>query len=76
MQADFNLVEGHVLTAGFDWLRDEVRSDTAYDESSRDNKAGFVQYQGRFGNQSFEASVRRDDNEQFGGHTTGGGAWG
>ncbi|MEI2433141.1 TonB-dependent vitamin B12 receptor [Lysobacter yananisis] len=76
LQADFNLFDGHVLSAGFDWLRDEVRSDTTYDERSRDNKAGFVQYQGRFGNQSFEASVRRDDNEQFGGHTTGGAAWG
>ncbi|MEH6415757.1 TonB-dependent vitamin B12 receptor [Pseudomonas sp. CGJS7] len=76
LQADFNLFEGHVLTAGFDWLRDRVDSNTTYDEIERDNKAGFVQYQGRFGNQSFEASVRRDDNEQFGGHTTGGAAWG
>ncbi|MBW8811095.1 MAG: TonB-dependent receptor, partial [Lysobacter sp.] len=76
LQADFNLFEGHTLTAGFDWLRDEVDSNTVYDELERDNKAGFVQYQGRFGNQSFEASVRRDDNEQFGGHTTGGAAWG
>lgn len=76
LQADFNLFEGHVLSAGFDWLRDRVDSDTIYDERERDNKAGFVQYQGRFGNQSFEASLRRDDNEQFGGHTTGGAAWG
>jgi vitamin B12 transporter len=76
LQADFTLAEGHLLTAGFDWLRDRVDSDTSYDETDRDNKAGFVQYQGRFGNQSFEASVRRDDNEQFGGHTTGGAAWG
>ncbi|ALN82463.1 TonB-dependent vitamin B12 receptor [Lysobacter antibioticus] len=76
LQGDFTLAEGHVLTAGFDWLRDRVDSDTVYDESERDNKAGFVQYQGRFGAQSFEASLRRDDNEQFGGHTTGGAAWG
>src|SRR5690606_23049972 len=29
-----------------------------------------------FGAQSLQASVRRDDNEQFGGHTTGAAAWG
>jgi vitamin B12 transporter len=76
LQADFNLFESNTLTAGLDWLRDRVDSNTVYDELERDNKAGFVQYQGRFGNQSFEASLRRDDNEQFGGHTTGGVAWG
>ncbi|MEI2456764.1 TonB-dependent vitamin B12 receptor [Lysobacter firmicutimachus] len=76
LQADFTVADGHVLTAGFDWLRDRVDSDTIYDERERDNKAGFVQYQGHFGAHSFEASLRRDDNEQFGGHTTGGVAWG
>ena len=76
LQADFTVAQDQLLTVGFDWLRDRVDSNTSYDEIERDNKAGFVQYQGRFGNQSFEASVRRDENEQFDGHTTGGAAWG
>lgn len=76
LQGDFGVGEGQLVSVGFDWLRDRVDSDTAYDESERDNHAGFVQYQGRFGAQSIEASLRRDDNEQFGGHTTGSIAWG
>lgn len=76
LQGDFGVGEGQLVSVGFDWLRDRVDSDTAYDESERDNRAGFVQYQGRFGTQSIEASLRRDDNEQFGGHTTGSIAWG
>ena len=76
LQGDFQLAQEHLLSAGLDWLRDRVDSDTFYDATERDNKAAFVQYQGRLGAQSFEASLRRDDNEQFGGHTTGSVAWG
>lgn len=76
VQTDYGLGEGQLLSVGFDWLRDQARSDTAYDVTERDNRAGFVQYQGRFGAQSIEASLRRDDNDQFGGHTTGSIAWG
>ncbi|UHQ23998.1 TonB-dependent vitamin B12 receptor [Lysobacter sp. 5GHs7-4] len=75
-QTDFGIGEGQLLSVGFDWLRDHADSDTAYDKNERDNRAGFVQYQGRFGAQSLEASLRRDDNDQFGGHTTGSIAWG
>jgi vitamin B12 transporter len=35
-----------------------------------------VQYQGKFGMQDLQAALRRDDNDQFGGHTTGSAAWG
>lgn len=76
LQGDFGLATDQLLSVGLDWLRDSVEATTQYDETSRDNKAGFLQYQGRFGAQSVEASVRRDDNEQFGGHTTGSAAWG
>ncbi|MDR0183869.1 TonB-dependent vitamin B12 receptor [Lysobacter arvi] len=76
LQGDFGLAEKHLLSVGLDWLDDSVSSTTEYDAVSRDNKAAFVQYQGRVGAQSLEASVRRDDNEQFGGHTTGSAAWG
>ncbi|HSR65770.1 MAG TPA: TonB-dependent receptor, partial [Xanthomonadaceae bacterium] len=37
---------------------------------------GFVQYQGTFGRQQLQAALRRDDNDQFGGHATGSAAWG
>ncbi|NUO78205.1 MAG: TonB-dependent vitamin B12 receptor [Lysobacter sp.] len=76
LQGDFGISEGQLLSVGFDWLRDRVDSDPDFDKNERDNRAGFVQYQGRFGAQSIEASLRRDDNEQFGGHTTGSIAWG
>ncbi|HEY5849449.1 MAG TPA: TonB-dependent vitamin B12 receptor [Lysobacter sp.] len=76
LQGDFGLAANQLLSVGLDWLNDSVESTTPYDEDERDNKAAFVQYQGKFGAQSLEASVRRDDNEQFGGHTTGGAAWG
>ena len=36
----------------------------------------FAQYQGEFGAHDLQASLRRDDNDQFGGQTTGGIAWG
>lgn len=76
LQGDFTLAEQQLLTVGVDWLRDRIDSDTGYDETARGNRAGFAQYQGTFGAQSLQASVRRDDNDQFGGHSTGSAAWG
>jgi vitamin B12 transporter len=71
LQADFGLAEGQLLTAGLDWQDDVVESDTAFAVSSRDNKAGFIEYQGTFGAHQLQASLRQDDNEQFGDHATG-----
>lgn len=76
VQADFGLATGHTLTTGVDWLRDRVDSDTEFAEDERDNTAAFVQYQGHFGRHDLQLALRRDDNEQFGGETTGGVAWG
>ncbi len=75
-QNDFALTPEHRLTLGADWLDDRIRSTTAYAVSSRDNAAGFGQYQGRFGEHDLTLAARRDDNQQFGGHTTGSLAWG
>lgn len=75
-QADIGLSADHVLSLGADWQRDAVESDTAYAVTDRDNVAGFAQYQGRFGAHRVQASLRRDDNEQFGNATTGGLGWG
>jgi vitamin B12 transporter len=44
--------------------------------AARRNDAAFLAWRGRFGRQSWEASVRHDDNSQFGGASTGSLAWG
>lgn len=71
VQGDIQLAEGQQLTAGADWQNDKVTSSTAFDVKDRDNTGVFVEYQGQFGAHSLQASVRNDDNEQFGNHTTG-----
>jgi vitamin B12 transporter len=67
-----------VLTAGFDWLRDraDVQDPWSPFSAARGNRAAFAQYQGKAGGHDLQASLRRDDNDQFGGKTTGGIAWG
>jgi vitamin B12 transporter len=76
LQGDLTLAQDQLLTLGLDWLRDHVDSDTSYDETMRGNRAGFVQYQGKFGAHDLQAALRRDDNDQFGSHATGSAAWG
>ena len=75
-QADFVPAEGQTITVGADWLRDRVSSDTPYDDERRADRAAFAQYQGRFGTQDMQFALRHDDNDQFGGKTTGNAAWG
>jgi len=70
-QADYTFAPGQIVTLGGDWQNDEVTSNTPFDVDSRDNTGVFAQYQGSFGAHSLQASVRNDDNEQFGSHTTG-----
>ena len=76
LQADFAPAAGQALTLGLDWHEDHLDSTTDYDIGSRDSKAVFAAYQGRFGAHRLQASARHDDNEQFGGHTTGSIGWG
>lgn len=81
LQGDFSLGDisragDQLLTLGADWLRDRVDSDTPFEETSRGNRAAFAQYQGSVGEHALQASVRRDDNDQFGHYTTGAAAWG
>lgn len=70
VQGDLFLRDSDVLTIGNDYTKDKVRSDTDYDERSRDNSALFTQYQLEHMNHSILVGVRYDDNEQFGSHTT------
>ncbi|WP_374607793.1 TonB-dependent vitamin B12 receptor [Thermomonas sp.] len=78
LQGDFTIASGQVLTAGFDWLRDSANVVDPWSPfaKSRGNRAVFAQYQGTFGAHELQLSARRDDNDQFGGHGTGGIAWG
>ena len=76
LQGDFSVAEGQVLSAGADWQRDRIDSNTAFAVDRRDNTGVYVEYQGRFGAQLLQASLRNDDNEQFGQHATGSLGWG
>ncbi|WP_242112870.1 TonB-dependent vitamin B12 receptor [Luteimonas aquatica] len=76
LQGDFTLAENHLLTAGLDWQNDRITSTADYAETERDNTGVFAEYQGSFGAHQLQLSVRNDDNEQFGNHTTGGLGWG
>ena len=71
-QNDFAVNTNQLLTAGLDYQNDRVDSTTAYTRTTRDNRALFGQYQGNFGMHSLQASMRHDDNQQFGEHSTGG----
>ncbi|SDW28750.1 TonB-dependent vitamin B12 receptor [Lysobacter enzymogenes] len=75
LQGDLGL-GGGLLTLGFDWQRDQVDSNTAYKRDSRVLRGAFGQYQREFGAHALQASVRRDDDSQFGGKTTGSVLWG
>jgi vitamin B12 transporter len=78
LQGDLRVADGQLLTGGFDWQRDHANVEDPYSPfaATRGNRGLFAQYQGRFGTQDVQASLRHDDNDQFGGKTTGGIAWG
>ncbi|MGY3266973.1 TonB-dependent vitamin B12 receptor [Lysobacter sp. HA35] len=76
LQGDFTVAEGQRLSAGAEWQRDRIDGTTPYALKQRIDRAGFVQYQGDFGALDLQASVRHDDNQQFGGHSTGNLAFG
>jgi len=73
LQADIGRVGGAtgLTTLGFDWQRDRVVGSTDYFVDARRNHALFAQWQQEFGDNSLQASLRRDENSQFGGKTTG-----
>lgn len=75
-QGEIGLGTMQVLSIGADWQRDEITSTTAFDILSRENIAAFAGWQATLGPQRWQASLRHDDNQQFGGATTGGLGWG
>jgi vitamin B12 transporter len=76
LQGNYAFAKGQLLSVGADWQQDDVGSDTGFVKTRRDNTAGFVEYQGRFDAQRVQASLRRDDNSQFGAHVTGSAGYG
>lgn len=75
LQADIGAGAG-LLTVGYDWSGDEIHSNTRYARDRRINRGLFGQWQRDFGRHSLQAGVRRDDDSQFGGETTGSLLWG
>jgi vitamin B12 transporter len=75
LQGDLAL-GGGLWSLGYDWQRDRVDSSTSYVRDRRLNRGVFGQWQQTFGTHSLQASLRHDDNQQFGGKTTGSLLWG
>jgi vitamin B12 transporter len=59
------------LVAGLDYLQQRVDSSTLYAVRERSISSVFAGLNGAAGAHSWQASVRRDDNSQFGANTTG-----
>ena len=70
-QVNYRLSDDHIFTSGFEYWDDRVGGTTDYAEKSRDNKAGFFQYQGKYGSLDWLGGVRLDNNQQFGNNVTG-----
>lgn len=65
------------LTLGVNWSREDGYSDEGFQgyEAARRNAALFARWQQSLGAHAFEASLRHDDNSQFGGATTANLGW-
>ncbi|NCA68980.1 MAG: TonB-dependent vitamin B12 receptor [Sphingobacteriia bacterium] len=76
LQNDLTFSPGQRLILGVDHLIDRIDTALDYVEDSRANTGLYGQYLGGHGRHDWSASLRHDDNEQFGGHSTGSAAWG
>ena len=77
VQSSHHLGLASQFTWGGDYQDDEIDSEkTEYAVTSRDNTGVFGLYQLYLGQHDLAFSLRHDDNEQFGEHTTGSVAWG
>jgi vitamin B12 transporter len=76
LQSSHILNTNNQFTWGIDYLKDSLRSSNPYNVDTRDNLGLFGLYQLALGKHDVSVSLRHDDNEQFGGYTTGSAAWG
>ncbi|MBA2690242.1 MAG: TonB-dependent receptor, partial [Burkholderiales bacterium] len=67
---------GGKATAGLEYRREEITSDTAYTGTHRTVLSPFAGYAGEFNRHLLQTSIRRDDNSQFGTHNSGNLAYG
>lgn len=74
-QNDFATGYGNFML-GAVYTDQHVDASTDYEKDSRTTKAAFAGYQGEFGRNLLQGSVRYDDDSQFGGKTTGLAAYG
>lgn len=74
-QNDLRLPVGSLLLA-FENVDQAVDSTTSYTVRQRTVRSFIAGYQGRLGAHNWQASLRRDNNSQFGGHSTGSLAYG
>jgi len=76
LQNDIDLPGAGLLTAGFGWQEDRIRSTTSYEATKRGTAGLFGQYQTVVGRNRIRLSLRRDAIQGSAGHTTGCAAWG
>ncbi|MBS4099014.1 MAG: TonB-dependent vitamin B12 receptor [Sulfuricella sp.] len=76
LQNDLTIGASQLLTLGFDYQNDGIDSDTVYTQTSRSNRGGYAQFMADSGAHSVQASLRSDDNSQFGRRGTGSLGWG
>jgi vitamin B12 transporter len=69
-QNDFSTSIGTFI-AGFDYLQQSVGGTTSFTVNEREIYGFFAGYSAQLGRNTLYASVRDDDNSQFGNHTTG-----
>lgn len=75
-QNDIALAADRTLTLGVDAVRDHLDASDDYAVTERDNIGVFGQFLGSVGAHELQLALRHDDNEQFGGETTGSIGWG
>ena len=74
-QNDIKLPVGTALLAA-EYLNQKVTSTTAYTEDERSVRSLLAGWTGSLENHRFQINLRRDDNSQFGGETTGAATYG
>ncbi len=73
---EVSLSDEHKLIIGQDFRLDEIESTVKYQENSRYDLGGFVEYHGQFfDDHHVNASIRGDENEAFGSYVTGNFSW-
>lgn len=76
LTSSFELNAQNTFNVGFDYDEDRLVSSTDYDKTSRDNRALFASWVANVDKHSWLLSIRHDNNEQFGNHTTGNAEYG